>query len=320
VLGDRAESVSFGRQDFLAFGCDYGISYRFPGVDGHDAPDDDSTIARGRIDETSLPSGFRFTHSDLTISHSYESVSLGHAPLLMVIVLEGRIRLSVGAVERELGSGMAASLQLRPEYALAAYQPAGQRLKTIVLAFDPGGPLPAQTEQGSLRALLRGVQDPVVLWDVPPVLMTALEQPLGVGLPELQKTLVLEGLALQLVGYGLPEQVPAIERKSRASTQEHQRLEAIRQLLEFAPTDDYSLTDLARRAAMSPSSLRGKFRATYGLSVFGYLRKCRLNLAWHYLEQGYSVQQAAHRSGYRHATNFATAFRRHFGVSPKNVI
>ncbi|MEP6417534.1 MAG: AraC family transcriptional regulator, partial [Marinobacter sp.] len=201
-MGDRAELTSFGRQEFLAFGREYGISYRFPGVDGHDAPDDDSTIARGWIDETPLPSGFRFTHSDLTISHSYESVSLGHAPLLMVIVLEGRIRLSVGAVERELGSGMAASLQLRPEYALAAYQPAGQRLKTIVLAFDPGGPLPAQTEQGSLRALLRGVQDPVVLWDVPPVLMTALEQPLGVGLPELQKTLVLEGLALQLVGYG----------------------------------------------------------------------------------------------------------------------
>ena len=320
MLGDRAELTSFGRQDFLAFGREYGISYRFPCVDGHDAPDDDSTIARGWIDETPLPSGFRFTHSDLTISQSYESVSLGHAPLLMVIVLEGHIRLSVGAVERELGSGMAASLQLRPEYALAAYQPAGQRLKTIVLAFDPGGPLPAQTEQGSLRALLRGVQDPVVLWDVPPGLMTALEQPLGVGLPELQKTLVLEGLALQLVGHGLPEQVPAIERKSRTSTQEHQRLEAIRQLMEFAPTDNYSLTDLASRAAMSPSSLRSKFRATYGLSVFGYLRKCRLNLAWHYLEQGYSVQQAAHRSGYRHATNFATAFRRQFGVSPKTVV
>ena len=320
MLGDRAELTSFGRQDFLAFGREYGISYRFPCVDGHDAPDDDSTIARGWIDETPLPSGFRFTHSDLTISQSYESVSLGHAPLLMVIVLEGHIRLSVGAVERELGSGMAASLQLRPEYALAAYQPAGQRLKTIVLAFDPGGPLPAQTEQGSLRALLRGVQDPVVLWDVPPGLMTALEQPLGVGLPELQKTLVLEGLALQLVGHGFPEQVPAIERKSRTSTQEHQRLEAIRQLMEFAPTDNYSLTDLASRAAMSPSSLRSKFRATYGLSVFGYLRKCRLNLAWHYLEQGYSVQQAAHRSGYRHATNFATAFRRQFGVSPKTVV
>ena len=110
MLGDRAELTSFGRQEFLAFGREYGIDYRFPDIGGHEAPAGDATIARGRIDETLLPSGFRFTHSDLTIFHSYESISLGHAPLLMVIVLEGRVRLSIGAVQRELGSGMAASL------------------------------------------------------------------------------------------------------------------------------------------------------------------------------------------------------------------
>lgn len=307
-------------QDFLAFGRDYGISYRFPGVADPEASASDLTIARGWIDEMPLPSGFRFTRSDLRIFHSYESVSLGHAPLLMVIVLEGQVRLSIGAVQRELRSGMAASLQLRPEYALEAYQPAGQRLKTIVLAFDPGGQVPARIEQGTLRTLLRGVQDPVVVWEVPPFLLAALDNALGARLPELQTTLVLEGLAMQLTGFGLPEQAQTAGRKSRTSSQQHQRLEAVRQLLEFAPADDYSLDDLARRAAMSPSSLRSKFRAIYGISVFGYLRKCRLNLAWHYLEQGYSVQQAAHRSGYRHATNFATAFRRQFGVSPKNVV
>jgi len=307
-------------QDFLAFGRDYGIDYRFPGVPEAETSASDRIIAEGVIDETPLPSGFRFTHSNLTIFHDYESVSLGHAPLLMVIVLKGQVRLSIGAVRRELGSGMAASLQLRPEYALEAYQPAGQRLETVVLAFDPESRVPARTEQGSLRTLLRGVQDPVVMWDVPSSLLAAIEQSLGAGLPELQKTLVLEGLALQLTGYGLPEQVQPVGRRTRTSSQEHQRLEAVRQLLEFAPTEDYSLAELASRAAMSPSGLRSKFRETYGLSVFGYLRKCRLNLAWHYLEQGYSVQQAAHRSGYRHATNFATAFRRQFGVSPKNVV
>lgn len=319
MFGRGAEAKTFGRQDFLAFGREYGIDYRFSDVDGRDASDGDSAIARGWINEIRLPSGFCFTHSDLTILQHYESVSLGHAPLLMVIVLEGHVRLSIGAVQRELGSGMAVSLQLRPEHALSAYQTSGQQLETIVLAFDPEGQMPAQSEPASLRTLLGGVQDPVVLWDVPPTLMSAIKQFLGAGLPELQKILVLEGLALQLTGYGLPEQVQTFGRKNRASSQEHQRLEVVRQLLEFAPTEEYSLAELASRAAMSPSGLRSKFRTTYGLSVFGYLRKCRLNLAWHYLEQGYSVQQAAHRSGYRHATNFATAFRRQFGVSPKNV-
>ncbi|MCL7942766.1 AraC family transcriptional regulator [Marinobacter sp. ATCH36] len=311
--------ASFSIRDFLTFGREYGINYRFPGVADPDALASDLIVANGIIDETALPSGFRFTHSDLTVFHSYESVSLGHAPLLIVIVLEGQVRLSIGAVQRGLQSGMAASLQLRPEYALEAHQPAGQRLKTVVLAFDPAEPVPAKLEQGSLRALLRGVHDPVALWEVPPFLLVALERSLCATLPTLQKTLVLEGLAMQLTGFGLPEQVQPPGRRSRTSSQQHQRLEAVRQLLEFAPAEEYSLDDLARTAAMSPSSLREKFRMTYGLSVFEYLRNCRLTLARNYLEQGYSVQQAAHRSGYRHATNFATAFRRQFGLSPKDI-
>lgn len=67
---------------------------------------------------------------------------------------------------------------------------------------------------------------------------------------------------------------------------------------------------------MSPSSLRSKFRQRYGCTLFDYLRDCRLALARRYLLEGHSVQQAAWMCGYQHATNFATAFRRHYGISP----
>nr|NIV38731.1 helix-turn-helix domain-containing protein [Anaerolineae bacterium] len=93
----------------------------------------------------------------------------------------------------------------------------------------------------------------------------------------------------------------------------------VRQQLAFAPTEDYTLEQLAQRAAMSSSGLRAKFRATYGVSVFDYLRQCRLELGRRHLEQGYSVQQAAHGCGYRYASNFATAFRRYFGLSPREL-
>ncbi|MDI5166127.1 AraC family transcriptional regulator, partial [Salmonella enterica subsp. enterica serovar Montevideo] len=42
------------------------------------------------------------------------------------------------------------------------------------------------------------------------------------------------------------------------------------------PEKAYTLNELARRAAMSPSSLRCKFRHAYGCTVFDYLRDCRL--------------------------------------------
>ena len=72
-------------------------------------------------------------------------------------------------------------------------------------------------------------------------------------------------------------------------------------------------------AAMSPSSLRSKFRQRYGCTLFDYLRDCRLALARRYLLEGHSVQQAAWMCGYQHATNFATAFRRPYGISPGDV-
>lgn len=99
-------------------------------------------------------------------------------------------------------------------------------------------------------------------------------------------------------------------------TGEYQRLELIRRLLEQTPEKAYTLNELARRAAMSPSSLRCKFRHAYGCTVFDYLRDCRTARARRYLMEGYSVQQAARMSGYQHATNFATAFRRRYGCSP----
>ena len=52
--------------------------------------------------------------------------------------------------------------------------------------------------------------------------------------------------------------------------------------------------------------------------MFSWLRE-RLEVARQHLAQGWSVQQAAHFVGYRHATNFATAFRERYGVAPSEL-
>lgn len=130
----------------------------------------------------------------------------------------------------------------------------------------------------------------------------------------LSRKLLLEGLMYQLLGHGLNQcQLPCPSRP------EHARLERVRCLLEQSPERDHTLAQLAALAAMSPSSLRSKFRQRYGCTLFDYLRDCRLALARRYLLEGHSVQQAAWMCGYQHATNFATAFRRHYGISPGDV-
>lgn len=310
--------------DFQAFGQHFDIEYRFPDLDllpeegaAEDLADGLSmSVAAGRIDENSLNSGFRFTFSDLEILHSYESVSFGHAPLLLIIVLDGQVELKVGAVELTLESGMAASLQLHPDYALQAVQHPQPSLRAVTLAYDPQGADIGRAASPTLQRLLACVQEPLHRWSVPQALQSQLSDSFDRVLPELQQALVLEGLALQLVGLGVPEGQP-LRETSPVSHQQQQRLELVRQQLEFSPEKDHTLAELAELAAMSQSGLRSKFRATYGVSVFEYRRQCRMALAQQFLERGFSVQQTAHKVGYRHATNFATAFRRHFGVSPK---
>lgn len=96
-------------------------------------------------------------------------------------------------------------------------------------------------------------------------------------------------------------------------------LERVRQRIAQAPGEAYRLQDLASLACMSQSTLRAKFHAAYDCSVFAWLRECRLALAREQLSRGWTVQQAAHAVGYRHATNFATAFRRRYGVPPSQL-
>lgn len=142
-----------------------------------------------------------------------------------------------------------------------------------------------------------------------------------------------QGIALQLLGAALKrrageaQEVPAFSAAAAppasplASPSRPngacRHLEAVRQRLAAVPHGAHSLEDLARLACMSPSGLRHKFRQAFGQSLGSYQRECRMRCAEQALRRGVSIQQVAHQVGYAHACNFATAYRRHFGVSPQ---
>lgn len=99
---------------------------------------------------------------------------------------------------------------------------------------------------------------------------------------------------------------------------EHRRMWAVREQLDAATWEIPSLAQLARDAGVSPRTLQRQFAAVHGVGVFDYLRLRRLDRARRQLErEGISVAQAAHVAGYSSAANFATAFRRRFGLSPR---
>jgi AraC family transcriptional regulator, transcriptional activator of the genes for pyochelin and ferripyochelin receptors len=81
------------------------------------------------------------------------------------------------------------------------------------------------------------------------------------------------------------------------------------------------LFDLARTVGTSHTQLNKGFRKMYGTSVFGYLRKLRLEEARQLLEKGnMNVTEAAVSVGYNSISSFTRAFSDHFGLNPMKIM
>ena len=82
--------------------------------------------------------------------------------------------------------------------------------------------------------------------------------------------------------------------------------------------DPPSLTDLAHRVGTNQSKLGREFQDHLGMSTFEYLRDQRLARAQTLLASGdRQIQQIADAIGFKRAGDFATAFKRRFGLTPR---
>ncbi|ANR78846.1 AraC family transcriptional regulator [Kosakonia sacchari] len=308
----------FSVEDFIGFGERYGIDYRFPSLATGLFSKAQRIVIQGDVEEMTLSSGINLTRSDIRVLQPYETTSLHSCPLYMLVVLEGSVMLRLNGEAFVVRSGMAFTSCLSEHQVMNASHLADCHLRTLSLGVDPA----SCWQSPLLSALLQQWEAhgaPTFLWQVPSFLLSGLQQTQQASLPALSRQLMLEGVMLQLLGNALSQRMQGQERRRPVQCGAQQRLENVRRLLEQHPEKEYTLAALAQLAAMSASSLRVKFRQAYGHSVFDYLRDCRLELARRYLAEGYSVQQAAWMSGYQHATNFSTAFRRRYGMAPSEI-
>ena len=74
---------------------------------------------------------------------------------------------------------------------------------------------------------------------------------------------------------------------------------------------------LCRRFSISPTLLKEQFRQAFGMPIHSWLVQQRLNRARELIcTTGISVQEAARCVGYEGTSQFYTAFRKQFGVTP----
>ncbi|ESA35154.1 transcriptional family [Leptolyngbya sp. Heron Island J] len=97
----------------------------------------------------------------------------------------------------------------------------------------------------------------------------------------------------------------------------HYAQEILTQQLENPP----SLLELAQQIGISDRTLRRGFKELYGTTVIGYLTQQRMQRAKRLLQEGQgTVTEVARIVGYGHLGHFAAAFKRQFGITPKQCL
>ncbi|MBE9180611.1 helix-turn-helix transcriptional regulator [Oculatella sp. LEGE 06141] len=133
------------------------------------------------------------------------------------------------------------------------------------------------------------------------------------------KRLYLQGKVFELMALQLDGLLEGDATETAASLKPdtlariHFAAEILRSQLEHPPIQ----TELARQVGVSDRTLRRGFQALFGTTIMGYLTEQRLIQAAQLLQQGWSVAEVVHRCGYSNQGHFAAAFRRKFGVTPK---
>ncbi|HEY4109477.1 AraC family transcriptional regulator [Puia sp.] len=81
-------------------------------------------------------------------------------------------------------------------------------------------------------------------------------------------------------------------------------------------TEFPGIEKLSRISAMSPTSLKTKFKRYYGETLFGYYQKNKLEHARKLLDNKIPVKVVATEIGYSNPSHFTLAFKKEYGFSP----
>jgi AraC-like DNA-binding protein len=82
-----------------------------------------------------------------------------------------------------------------------------------------------------------------------------------------------------------------------------------------------TIKELSRVAAMSESKLKKVFKTVFGLPIYEYFQRHRMQKAKIMLMSGnYSIKDVGYSLGYANLSNFTLAFKKEFGKLPSNLV
>lgn len=187
------------------------------------------------------------------------------------------------------------------------------------LAGNPEGEIPKE-----LQHLIRSSTQAQYCRDgiATPAMQTVAKQILKCPYQGIAKRVYLEGKALELMGMLLAVETQIQEGNINPHPLTGDLIDRIyyaREILQQRLDKPPTLGELARLVGLNECTLKQGFRKIFGTTVFGYLHGYCMEQAWQMLETGtWKVGEVANMVGYQDLTAFGRAFRKKFGIRPRD--
>ncbi|MFI0471572.1 helix-turn-helix transcriptional regulator [Halomonas sp. HMF6819] len=268
----------------------------------------------GRMWVSDIAPGMQLRLADIEDRFGLKSQAELPEGIKIALVMKGCARIGYGNTTARLGPS-------EPHRALLALLPnktpftrtgqPGTRERTLTLSLSPGW-----LKRQGFEALARGIRHTVQLhyWRPSTGLLSLAEALFERGDQQPPLRLALEGFAMLLAGEAL-----AVAPRAPLAPSVSPRLAKLMALIDRGEARGITQRMLAKRLGVSLSALQRSFQRTYGEALGPYLRRYHLELARKALtRESISIERAASLAGYASATNFATAFKREFGIAPRD--
>lgn len=149
----------------------------------------------------------------------------------------------------------------------------------------------------------------------------ALFQLLQCSLSGSASRMYLESKALELIALSLDSFAEPLNPSPTLRDTDIRKIHLARDIVLQNAVNPPGLQELAHRVGTNEFKLKSGFKAVFGTTVFGYVRKQRMEQARMMLVQGdVSVTQVALEVGYASLGHFVEAFKTHFGITPGRLL
>ena len=130
--------------------------------------------------------------------------------------------------------------------------------------------------------------------------------------------LMMEAKALELLCFAIRQILGSARTADSIRPRDRRKIEELCQILDEDTQASLSIADLCRHLAWNETQMMEGFKQVTGTTISNYRQRVRMDNALRQLcDTDASITEVAFNAGYEHPSNFATAFKRTFGFSPR---